>query len=425
MPKKKSTPKKSIAAKPKSAVRSAKSTGTALYGRIRQILESARSHVARTVNSTQVVANWLVGYILVKDKQAGESRAEYGKELLKGLSLQLQKEFGSGYSVDNLELFRRFYLEYPDLISDAPRRISDLTGDLPQISEAMHRKSKQKQRAVRDESNKSGFLHAPSGKTGDSWAPGTLSPDLSWTHYRALLKVKTQGARAFYEIEAAKNHWSARELERQINSLLFERLAKSRDKKGLKALANKGLEPASPIDAIKDPYVLEFLDLPESHRLVESKLEEALITRLADFLLELGTGFAFVARQKRLTLDGDYFYSDLVFYHVKLKCYLVIDLKTAKLTHGDLGQMQMYVHYYDREVRSKDDNPTIGLILCTAKNDAMVKYVLDDKNKQIFASRYQFNLPTEEELKAELKHEMQQLGLPAPKKKTTRKRKTK
>lgn len=169
--------------------------------------------------------------------------------------------------------------------------------------------------------------------------------------------------------------------------------------------------------------MLEFLDLPESQRLVESKLEEGLITRLADFLLELGTGFAFVARQKRLTLDGDHFYSDLVFYHVKLKCYLVIDLKTAKLTHGDLGQMQMYVNYYDREVRSDDDNPTIGLILCTAKNDAMVKYVLDDKNKQIFASRYQFTLPTEEELKKELKHEMMQLGFPAPKGKKSRKRK--
>lgn len=412
MARKKAASKKAVTTKRKSAIRPSKASEAALLVRIRSILEFARTHVARTVNSTQVVANWLVGYTLVNHKQSGESRAEYGKELLKRLSMQLQGEFGSGYSVDNLELFRRFYLEYPDLISDAPRRISDLAGNLPQISETVRRKSGQKQHAVRGESD-------------ESWIPGTLCLDLSWTHYRALLKVKRHEVRDFYEIEARKNHWSARQLERQINSLLFERLLKSRDKKGVKALANKGLDPSRPIDAIKDPYVLEFLDLPDAHRLVESKVEEALITRLKDFLLELGTGFAFIGRQQRLTLDGDHFYSDLIFYHVKLKCYLVIDLKTSKLTHGDLGQMQMYVNYYDREMRSDDDNPTIGLILCTAKNDAMVKYVLDDKAKQIFASRYRFTLPTEEELKQELKHEMVQLGLPSPEIKKSRKRKTK
>jgi predicted nuclease of restriction endonuclease-like (RecB) superfamily len=408
MPKKKAVSKKAPA-KRKSSVEPPE----ALLGRIRAILESARSHVARSVNTTQVVANWLVGREIVVEEQQGSRKAEYGKRIITELSERLSKDYGGGYSAQNLFYMRQFYLAYPDLLAEQ-EILHAVRGELAEI-EKLHAVRGKSEEVPRKSCNR---YVAP-------WQPGTLSPNLSWTHYRALLKVKRREIRNFYETEAAKNKWSARELERQINSLLFERLLKSRDKKGVKALANKGLEPVNPIDAIKDPYVLEFLDLPESHRLVESKLEEALITRLADFLLELGTGFAFVARQKRLTLDGDHYYSDLVFYHVKLKCYLVIDLKTAKLTHGDLGQMQMYVNYYDREIRGEDDNPTIGLILCTAKNDAMVKYVLDEKNKQIFASRYQFNLPTEEELKRELKHEMLELGLPAPEKKKTRKRKSK
>ena len=207
------------------------------------------------------------------------------------------------------------------------------------------------------------------------------------------------------------------QLERQINSFLFERLAKSRDKKGVLALANGGQTLSRPQDAIKDPYVLEFLDLPESHRLVETRIEEALINQLQDFLLELGSGFAFVGRQKRLTLDGDHFYPDLVFYQVKLKCYVVIDLKVGKLTHGDLGQMQLYVNYYDREIAAKGDNPTIGLLLCSEKNNAVVRYVLPQGNEQIFASRYQFALPTEEDLRAEIRRELEQIdqsAAPAP-----------
>ena len=193
-----------------------------------------------------------------------------------------------------------------------------------------------------------------------------------------------------------------------MHSFLFERLAKSRDKQGVLALANEGQALNRAQDVIKDPYVLEFLDLPESHRLVESRIEEALINQLQAFLLELGSGFAFVGRQRRLTLDGDHFYPDLVFYHVKLKCYVVIDLKVGKLTHGDLGQMQLYVNYYDREVAAKGDNPTIGLLLCSEKNDAVVRYVLGDKSEQIFASRYQFALPSEDDLRAEIRREMEQ-----------------
>ena len=204
-------------------------------------------------------------------------------------------------------------------------------------------------------------------------------------------------------------------MERQIDSLLFFRLAKSRDKAGVLALANEGMRVVRPMDAIRDPYVLEFLDLPESHRMMESNLEAALISKLQDFLLELGSGFAFVGRQKRITLDGDHFYPDLVFYHTRLKCFVVIDLKTAKLTHADLGQMQLYVHYFDREIAEDGDNPTLGLILCTDKNDAVAQFVLDENNQQIFASRYKLHLPSEAELRAELDRELAQLREARPK----------
>ncbi|MBM3862224.1 MAG: DUF1016 domain-containing protein, partial [Verrucomicrobia bacterium] len=249
--------------------------------------------------------------------------------------------------------------------------------------------------------------HAP---RAESWQPGQLHPNLSWTHYRTLLRVDKPEARAFYEIEAIKQNWSARELERQINSLLYERLALSKDKKGLLRLATKGHEIAKPGDVFKDPVVIEFLGLPESPRLVESKLEEALLNNLQAFLLELGKGFAFVARQERLTLDSDHFYVDLVFYHTVLKCYVLIDLKVGKLTHQDLGQLQLYVNYFDHERRTHGDNPTLGLILCTDKNDAVVRYTLGpDQERKIFASRYKLHLPSEAELKAELRRELRQL----------------
>jgi predicted nuclease of restriction endonuclease-like (RecB) superfamily len=235
---------------------------------------------------------------------------------------------------------------------------------------------------------------------------GILNPNLSWTHYRLLTKVESSIARSFYEIETTKNRWSSRELERQMNSLLYERLAKSRKKKEVLALARRGQEIQTPKDAIKDPFVLEFLNVPEAPRLVESKLEEALLNNLQKFLLELGKGFSFVDRQQRLTLDGDHFYVDLVFYHTILKCYVLIDLKVAKLTHGDLGQMQLYVNYYDEHRRTEGDNPTVGLILCTDKNDAVVRYTLGKGNRQIFVSRYKLHLPTEEELITELRREL-------------------
>lgn len=366
-----------------------------LLARIRHIWESARTQAARSVNTAHVCANWLIGQQIVQAEQGGAKRAAYGLAMLKLLSSRLSADYGDGFSVSALKYMRLFFQLYPDLLGKG-HAVRDLSDATPDTGLAIGH-------ALRDQSGE-----------GNAWRPGLLHTTLSWTHYRTLLKVDRRAVRDFYEIESIRSGWSARQLERQINSFLFERLAKSRDKKGVLALANEGQVLTRPQDAIKDPYVLEFLDLPESHRLVESRIEEALINQLQAFLLELGSGFAFVGRQRRLTLDGDHFYPDLVFYHVKLKCYVVIDLKVGKLTHGDLGQMLLYVNYYDSEVVTKDDNPTIGLVLCSEKNDAVVRYVLADKNEQVFASRYQFALPSEADLRAEIRRELEQLdrGMP-------------
>lgn len=392
-----------------------------LYQRIRQILESARASVARSVNTTQVVAYWLIGREIVEEEQRGRKRAGYGEELLADLSVRLTNDFGKGFSVRNLEYCRNFYIQYPRLlegqISNAVRSIfpNTLAGATGISHAARSDSALGIHRALRDKSDAASRKSSPAGPTeilyaprSESWKPGFLHPNLSWTHYRTLLRVDKPEPRAFYEIEALKNNWSARELERQINSLLYERLAKSKDKAGLLRLATKGQEIQQPVDVFKDPVVMEFLGLPESPRLVESELEEALITNLQAFLLELGKGFAFVSRQERITLDGDHFYIDLVFYHTVLKCYVLIDLKVGKLTHGDLGQLHLYVNYYDQEQRTKGDNPTLGLILCTDKNDAVVRYTLGPhQEKKIFASRYKLHLPTEAELKAEIRRELQ------------------
>lgn len=367
----------------------------ALYDRVRQILASARAGVARSVNTAQVVANWLTGREIVEEEQKGQAKAGYGKRLLQELSVRLKVEFGSGYSVDNLELFRRFFLDYPQLLADAAP-MKSLAAD---ISDAVRRKS-------------SDLAEEFVPFVPRAWQPGRLHPNLSWTHYRRLVRIESASRRSFYEIEALKNHWNAREMARQIDSLLFERLAKSRDKAGLLKLATQGQEIQTPADVFKDPFVIEFIGLPKSPRLVESDLEEALITHLQSFLLELGKGFAFVARQKRITLGGDHFYIDLVFYHVVLKCYVVVDLKTTRLTHADLGQLQLYVNYFDREERTPGDHPTLGLVLCTDKNDAVVKYTLGPEQRQIFTSRYQLHLPSEAELQAELRRELKELRQP-------------
>lgn len=356
------------------------------YGRIRQILESTWAGVARSVNTAQVMANWLIGREIVEEEQRGQKRAGYGQQLIKQLSERLKADYGAGYSAQNLFYMRQFYLSFPLLLQ------------ITEIFHAARGKSSVPQPVALEN------LHA---LRGDSWQPGQFHPNLSWTHYRTLLRVDKVEARAFYEIESLKNNWSARELERQINSLLYERLAKSKDKTGLLRLATKGQEIQIPADVFKDPVVIEFLGLPESPRLVESDLEQALIDNLRAFLLEMGKGFAFVSRQERITLDGDHFYIDLVFYHTVLKCYILIDVKVGKLSHGDLGQLQLYVNYFDQERRTTGDNPTLGLILCTDKNDAVVKYTLGpEQEKKIFASRYKLYLPTEAELKTEIRREL-------------------
>jgi predicted nuclease of restriction endonuclease-like (RecB) superfamily len=391
-----------------------------LYERIRLILESARTTVSRTVNTTQVVSNWLIGREIVEEEQQGKRRAGYGENLLIDLAERLRKEYGKGWSVRNLEYCRKFYLEYGVLLiglkSNAVRSISLNFSDFYN-SNATNSKSEVKavgKKVLNDPNGDSiipvstSMLNESSGKP---WQPGYLHPNLSWTHYRILLRVERNAVRSFYEIEAARNNWKTRELERQINSLLYERLALSKDKKGLMRLATKGQEIQKPADVFKDPLVMEFLGLPESPKLVESDLEQALINNLQAFLLELGRGFAFVSRQERITLDGDHFYIDLVFYHTILKCFVVIDLKVGKLNHQDLGQLQLYVNYYDQERRTEGDNPTLGLILCTDKNDAVVRYTLGpEQQKKIFASRYKLYLPTEAELKAELRRELKLLS---------------
>lgn len=370
-----------------------------LYSRIRRIIESARRNIARSVNSSQVVAYWLIGKEIVLEEQCGKRRADYGEKLLIALSKRMTKELGAGFSISNLKYMRQFFLAYDGFI------------DGQQIGHALRGQSiaKKKSHAVRDQSQLTGAL--PPLDISEGWSPGRWHPDLSWTHYRILLKVEASDARKFYEIEAVSNLWTARELERQVNSLLFERLAMSRDKRGVKKLAAKGNIISQPKDLFKDPMIIEFLGLPEVPRIVESDIEQALITNLQTFLLELGRGFAFVSRQERLTLDGDHFYIDLVFYHTVLKCFVLIDLKTQKLSHQDLGQLQLYVNYFDCERRSPGDNPTLGLILCTDKNDAVVKYTLGpDQQQRIFASRYKLHLPTEAELRAELRRELRELA---------------
>lgn len=400
-PAKKVTPSKTAqkqkAAKPKAV--STESAALALYGRVRDILQAARNQAARSVNTAQVVANWLIGREIVEDEQRGQHRADYGARLLAGLSSQLSLDFGRGYSVDNLEAFRQFYIDYPQLISETVSRKLGHAGPVD------------------------GNSDTPSRNSADpDWVPGVLHAGLSWSHYRALLRIGRSEARAFYEIEAIRNAWSVRELSRQTASLLYDRLAKSKDKKGLMRLATQGHEVLQPVDALKDPVVMEFLGLPASSKLVESRLEQALVSNLQTFLLELGRGFAFVSRQERITVDGDHFYIDLVFYHTVLKCFVLIDLKVGKLTHGDLGQLQFYVNYYDRERRTEGDNPTLGLILCPDKNDAVVRYTLGEQQaRNIFASRYQLHLPTEEELQQELRRELRYL-VPAEPSKASRKK---
>ncbi len=355
-----------------------------LFRRVAEIIESARSQVVRTVNTAMVHAYWLIGREIVEVEQEGRVRAGYGEEVINRLSERLGNRFGQGFGARTLSRMRLFYLTFPSGSSllTASGAANIWTAPLTQLSVPE-------------------IQTALLSKSADVVTP-VFPPHLGWTHYLVLMRVTNPTARAFYEIEAAREGWSTRELERQIGSLLFERLAKSRDKEQVLALAREGHEVTVPIDVIKDPFVLEFLNLPERHTWLERDLEQAIIEHIEDFLLELGKGFCFVARQKRLTLDGDHFYVDLVFYNRLLRCFVLIDLKLGKLTHQDLGQMMMYVNWFDRFQRAEHEQPTVGIVLCSDKNDAVVKITLPKDNEQILAARYQNYLPTEEELRSEV-----------------------
>lgn len=314
---------------------------TRFYEEIKSILESARNQVYSAANSAMVQAYWSIGKSIT-EQQGKSERAEYGKQLLQELSKQLTRDFGKGFTASNLRNMRQFYLTFPNRYA--------------------------------------------------------LRSNLSWTHYRMLMRVENEQARNFYLEECEKANWSTRQLERQINSFFYERLLSSHNKEAVSSEI-LALEPSKkPEDVIRDPYVLEFLGLKQNADFYEKDLESALIGELQNFLLELGRGFSFVARQKHIDLDGEHFYIDLVFYNYILKCFVLIDLKTGKLTHQDIGQMDSYIRIFDELQKGDDDNPTIGIILCSEKNEAIAKYSVLNDGKQLFASKYQLTLPTAEEL---------------------------
>ena len=313
-----------------------------LYNQVREIIASARQNATRSVDFCRVQMYWSIGKRILETEQEGKERAEYGSYLLKNLAKKLEPEYGTGFSVRQLERSRQFYKMYP-------------------IATA-------------------------------------LRTQFNWTQYKLLLAISDDYKREYYELEAVNNAWTSRELERQINSQLYERLLLSNDKETILSAARKQRIPQQPQEIIKDPMVLEFLGLEQKASYYEKDLEQALITHLQKFLLELGNGFTFVARQKRILIEDDEFFADLVFYNRLLRCFVVVELKTGKLTHQDLGQLQMYVNYYDRVEKLPDENPTIGILLCTAKNDTAVRMTLPKHNTAILASQYQLYLPSQEQL---------------------------
>ena len=385
--------KKKPIARKKTAPAKVKADGLAeLIAEVRQLVQSARRGVSSVIDTFQVLTNFEIGRRIVKREQKGEKRAEYGKGLIKGLSQRLTEEFGRGFSEDNLSNMRKLFLLWEPRVAEFPNSL--FGNSTPQISETASRKlgNPEKQQMASGE-----LVPGRISETESRKSPFTLS----WSHYVELLGIKDPDERSFYEIESANSGWNVRELKRQKASCLYQRLALSRDKAGIRKLAKEGQIITKPEDLFKEPLVLEFLGLGEQARYSESDLESAIITHLEKFLLELGKGFLFEARQKRFTFDGDHYFLDLVFYNRLLRCYLVIDLKLDKLTHQDLGQMQMYVNYFDRHVKLPDELPTIGIVLCRRKNDALVELTLP-QDANIFASKYQLYLPSKEELKAQL-----------------------
>lgn len=324
-----------------------------IYSQIRETLLLSRNQAYSAVNFAMVRAHWEIGRIIVEHEQNGSLRSAYGKGVLQDVSVRLQQEFGAGFSVRNLQQMKRFYVTFPNT--------------------------------------------------------NALRSQLTWTHYRALLRVEDAEARNWYMEECIKSAWSSRQLERQISTLYYDRLLASRDKEPVIAEAKALTDPLVAENFIKDPYVLDFLDLKNYPALRESDLEQALIDKLQEFLLELGRGFCFIARQKLMRYEDEDFYLDLVFYHSILKCHVLIDLKIGKLTHGDVGQMDSYIRMFDEVYKNEDDNPTIGIILCSQKNEAIVKYSVLNDAKQVFASKYRLTLPSAEELRREIEAERRRI----------------
>jgi len=366
-------------------------------------LEQARGNVVRAVNTNMVLAYWLIGREIVDEIQRGRGRAKYGEKVIEDLSARLTERYGQGFSSTNIKYFRLFYQAYPDRI----RSIRHPAGDESPGAAIL--------RPLGAESSSLPMIPSPLGRelsrveksrpTGDVLQQG-FSEQLSWSHYRALMRVENIEARDFYEREAIAGGWDKRTLERQIQSYYYERILKSRKSEKMLSEGRNLPVPAVPAaDELKNPYVLEFLGLPDAAAFHESDLERAIITHLQRFLLELGNGFAFVARQKHIRIGEQDRYIDLVFYHCRLKFYLLIDLKVGELTHADVGQMDGYVRMFDSLFVAPDDNPTIGLILCTEKNETVARYSVLKDRRQIFASRYMLCLPTEEQLRLEVEKE--------------------
>ena len=312
-----------------------------LYAEIKNLIEQSKNKVYKTVNTEMINLYWNIGKMIV-EKQEGQKRAKYGDLLIEGISKKLTENFGKGFSVQNLRRMRQFYNTYP----------------------------------IRS----------------------TIMSELSWTHYLELIKIKEKNKRDFYMNECINSNWDVKELQRQRTTLLYERLATSKDKTKLQELSTSGQKLHQAQDIIKDPFVLEFLNIKENTEYLESDLEKNILNHLKEFLLELGKGFTFVGNQVRITIDTDHFYPDLVFYNRILKCFVIIDLKIGKVTHKDIGQMQMYVNYYDREIKQKNENKTIGILLSTDKNETIVKYTLPEDNKTIFSSEFRLTIPSEKEL---------------------------
>lgn len=309
---------------------------------VKRIIANARDNAVRVIDRERVLMYWNIGKQIIEEEQNGKNRAQYGTFLIKRLSEELMSEFGSGFSQRQLETCRQFYLVFP--------------------------------------------------------IPHTLRAELNWSQYKLLIRISDKDKQTYYIEESCKNNWSVRQLERQINSQLYERLLLSTDKEKVLAVAKNEAVPIEPMEIIKDPMVLEFLGLKPQSSYYEKDLEKAIITNIQAFLLELGNGFSFVARQKRIQLNDDEFFADLIFYNRLLRCFVVIEIKTHKITHQDIGQLQMYVNYYDRNEKQKEENPTIGILLCADKNDAVVEMVLPENNNTILASKYQLYLPTKEQI---------------------------